>query len=312
MKVSIIIPCFNERSTILQVIDKVRGMRMPPGVEKEILIIDDGSADGCGALLRERTADMSDVRLHVSVINIGKGAALRIGLAMATGDIIAIQDADLELDPDEIPRLIEPILAGKTTVVFGSRFLGPRRYRLTPAYLANRLLSWLTSTLYRCPVSDMETCYKVFRRSVLDGVRLRAVGFEIEPELTAKFLRLGHRIIEQPISYVPRTNAEGKKIRAWDGLKAIYYLLKYRVISHQRLLMPRTHGAAPAAATAACGGAPVPVAGERNVVLPRGDVVPLPEHGTAEIASSAEPDPAAHPAHAADRTSGASAPAAIR
>ncbi|MCK6484429.1 MAG: glycosyltransferase family 2 protein [Phycisphaerae bacterium] len=299
MKVSIIIPCFNERSTILQVIDKVRSMRMPRGVDKEILIIDDGSADGCGALLRERTAGMSDVRLHVSVINIGKGAALRVGLAMATGEIVAIQDADLELDPDEIPRLLEPILAGKTDVVFGSRFLGPRRYGLTPAYMANRLLSWLTSALYRCPISDMETCYKVFRRSVLDGVRLRAVGFEIEPELTAKFLRLGHHIVEQPISYVPRTNAEGKKIRAWDGLKAIYYLIKYRVISHQRLLLPKPH--APASPTTATpDAAPMAATGDRRVVLPRGGVIPLPD-GAAASQAAGEVDSIQRPAHVSDR-----------
>ena len=235
MKVSFIIPCFNERRTILQLLARVRAVTMPPGVDREIIIVDDGSADGCAALLREHTRDMPDVRLHTSVINIGKGVAVRIGLAIATGDIIVIQDADLELCPEEVPQLLEPILTDASDVVFGSRFLGPRRYSCSLSYLANIILSRLTSLLYRHPITDMETCYKIFRHSALSGVRLRAVGFEIEPELTAKFLRFGHHVVERPITYTPRTNAEGKKIRAWDGLKAIYYLVKYRLISIERL-----------------------------------------------------------------------------
>jgi len=249
LKVSIIIPCFNERKTILEVISRVRAVRMPAGLEKEIVVVDDGSTDGCGALLKAHAKDFEDVRLHVSMINIGKGTALRFGFAIATGGIIAIQDADLELRPEEIPRLIEPILEGKTDVVFGSRFLGKRRYRITPSYLANLCLSKLTSMLFRCPITDMETCYKVFRRSAVDGLRLTSVGFEIEPELTAKFLRLGHRIIERPISYEPRTRTEGKKIRAWDGFKAVYYLFKYRLLPRHRLVAsghakPSVHAAA--------------------------------------------------------------------
>lgn len=236
VKVTFIIPCFNERRTILRLLDRVRAVVMPEDVETEIIIVDDGSADGCAALLREHTRDMPDVRLHASVINIGKGVALRIGLAMASGDIIVIQDADLELCPEEVPRLIGPILAGKTDVVFGSRFIGRRKYPKSLSYLANVFLSRLTSLLYRHPITDMETCYKIFRRSVLAGVRLRAVGFEIEPELTAKFLRMGHNIVELPITYTPRTNREGKKIRAWDGLKAVYYLIKYRFLSREKLL----------------------------------------------------------------------------
>lgn len=235
MKVSFIIPCFNERRTILQLLASVRAVVMPPGVDKEIVVVDDGSADGCAALLRERTRDMADVRLHTSVINIGKGVAVRTGLAIATGDIIVIQDADLELCPEEVPQLLAPILAEKTDVVFGSRFMGQRHYSLSLSYFANIFLSRLTSLLYHHPITDMETCYKIFKRSALAGVRLRAVGFEIEPELTAKFLRFGHDIVELPITYTPRTNAEGKKIRAWDGLKAIYYLFKYRLISIERL-----------------------------------------------------------------------------
>ncbi len=236
MKVTFIIPCFNERRTILQLLARVRAVVMPDGVDKEIIIVDDGSADGCASLLREHTRDMPDVRLHTSVINIGKGVALRIGLAMATGDIIVIQDADLELYPEEVPQLIGPILDGRTDVVFGSRFLGQRKYPKSLSYLANVFLSRLTSLLYRHPITDMETCYKIFRRSILAGVRLRAVGFEIEPELTAKFLRMGHDIIEMPITYTPRTNSEGKKIRAWDGLKAVYYLIKYRFLFREKLL----------------------------------------------------------------------------
>ena len=228
MKVTIIIPCFNEYSTITKVLDRVRRLDLPDGLTKEIIVVDDGSSDGSGDLLRRYVDQNADVRLHISTVNFGKGTAVRIGLALTTGDIIVIQDADLELRPEEIPNLVAPILAGRSDVVFGSRFLGNHKFRWTPSYLANRFLIFLTRMLYMTRITDMETCYKVFRRTALANVRLCSVGFEIEPELTAKFLRQGHTIHEVPITYIPRTNAEGKKIRAWDGVKAIYYLIKYR------------------------------------------------------------------------------------
>ena len=242
MKVTIIIPCFNEYRTITAVLDRVRGVRMPGGLDREIIVVDDGSSDGSGDLLQRYVDDHSDVRLHVSTVNFGKGTAVRIGLALATGDIIVIQDADLELRPEEIPDLLAPILDGTTDVVFGSRFLGERKYGLSMSFCANRFLTWLTRMLFLARVTDMETCYKVFRRSTLDNVRLCSVGFEIEPELTAKFLRLGHTIHEIPITYSPRSNAEGKKIRSWDGIKAVYYLFKYRQQPRDRFVLPAGSG----------------------------------------------------------------------
>jgi glycosyltransferase involved in cell wall biosynthesis len=236
-KLSILVPCFNENKTITQLLDRVRAVPMPEGVTREIIVVDDGSSDGSGEALKTYAARHDDIQLHISVINLGKGTALRIGIHLATGDIIAIQDADLELCPEEIPMLIEPILAGQTNVVFGSRFLGQRKYPFTLSLLANKILSWLTRLLYNATITDMETCYKIFRRDVLAGVRLRSAGFEIEPELTGKFLRLGNKVVERPITYHPRTNAEGKKIRAWDGFKAVYYLIKYRVIAREKLLV---------------------------------------------------------------------------
>jgi len=238
VQVSIIIPCFNESSTILEVLRRVQMVAIPGGGSKEIIVVDDGSTDGAGELLASRVQEFSDVRLHRAVTNFGKGAAVRAGMALARGDVMLIQDADLELRPEEIPELVAPILRGETEVVFGSRFLGGRGFRWSRSYFANRVLVWLTRILFMTRLSDMETCYKVMRRSVLDGVRLRAMGFEIEPELTAKILRLGHRIHEVPISYEPRSEAAGKKIRAWDGLKAIYYLFKYRFQSRDKFCRP--------------------------------------------------------------------------
>lgn len=239
MKVSVIIPCFNEGETVLTVVERVRRVTMPGGLISEVIVVDDGSTAGPPDSLRAYADRHPDVILHASPVNFGKGAAVRIGLALASGDIVVIQDADLELSPEEIPTLIAPIAGGACDVVYGSRFLEGRRHALSAAYLANRFLTWLTRLLYWTRLSDMETCYKTFRRSVLAGVRLRAVGFEIEPELTAKFLRLGHRIHEVPVSYTPRTHAEGKKIRAWDGVKAIYYLFKYRLQPRKRFTQPR-------------------------------------------------------------------------
>ena len=168
------------------------------------------------------------VRVYHSPINLGKGAAVRLGLAFATGDILLVQDADLELDPAEYVQLLEPIRAGRADVVYGSRFLAPTAKVPMKARAANRLLTLLTNVLFAGRLTDMETAYKVMRRDALDGIRLRCVGFDIEPELTARLLRAGRRIVEVPISYNPRRIEEGKKMRWIDGVDAIYTLFKCR------------------------------------------------------------------------------------
>ena len=228
MKLSIIIPVYNEEQTISEIVERVRSVDLP-GVEKEIIIANDGSSDGT----REAMAGSAwngdpRISIHELQINVGKGAAVRLGLRYVTGDIILIQDADLELDPQEYGTLIAPILAGQTDVVYGSRFLKPASRVSLRTRLGNRLLTWITNVLFGSRLTDMETAYKVFRRHVLDGIRLRCVGFDFEPELTARLLRAGRRIVEVPISYHPRRADEGKKIRWTDGFDAMYVLFKVR------------------------------------------------------------------------------------
>jgi glycosyltransferase involved in cell wall biosynthesis len=171
-----------------------------------------------------------DLPVHVyhSPINLGKGAAVRLGLAFSTGDVLLIQDADLELDPNEYTSLLQPLLDGRADVVYGSRFLRPTSRVPVRARAANRFLTILTNLLFGGRLTDMETAYKVIRRSALEGIRLRCVGFDIEPELTARMLRAGRRIVEVPISYNPRTENEGKKMRWVDGVDAVYALFKCR------------------------------------------------------------------------------------
>jgi dolichol-phosphate mannosyltransferase len=231
VKLSIIIPVYNEEQTISEVVERVRAVDLGD-IEKEIIIANDGSSDGTRAAI-ERSRWMSDPRISVydSHINVGKGAAVRLGLKFATGNIILIQDADLELDPAEYGGLIAPILAGHTDVVYGSRFLKPAVPISLRTRLANRLLTWLTNILFHARLTDMETAYKVFRCEVLEGVRLRCVGFDFEPELTAKLLLAGRRIVEVPIGYHPRRADEGKKIRWVDGVDAVYALVKCRLSS---------------------------------------------------------------------------------
>jgi glycosyltransferase involved in cell wall biosynthesis len=228
VKLSIIIPVYNEEQTIGEIVERVRAVELP-GVEKEIIIANDGSSDGTReAMARSGWSGDPRIAIHELQINVGKGAAVRLGLRYASGDIILIQDADLELDPQEYGALIAPILAGHTDVVYGSRFLRPTARLSLRTRFGNRLLTWMTNVLFGARLTDMETAYKVFRRHVLDGIRLRCVGFDFEPELTAKLLRAGRRIIEVPISYHPRRVDEGKKIRWTDGFDAMYVLFKVR------------------------------------------------------------------------------------
>jgi dolichol-phosphate mannosyltransferase len=229
MALSIIIPVYNEESTIELVLRKLLSMSFPFGVE--IIVVDDGSTDRTKELIAAVNRD-NVLKVHSSLINLGKGAAVRFGLEYVSGDYVIIQDADLELDPGDIIKLLEPIIAGRVDVVYGSRFKsrGPRAVSV-PWYtiLANRILATYTNILYGSDLTDMATSYKLVRTDVVRKLNLRCVGFEFDPEITAKLLRLGHRIIEVPISYEPRTTEQGKKITWWDGFRFMYYLTKYRV-----------------------------------------------------------------------------------
>jgi glycosyltransferase involved in cell wall biosynthesis len=229
MRLSVIIPVYNEEQTIDEVIARVAAVELP-GIEKEFVIANDGSTDRTRAIVDGRPWP-SGVPVHVyhSPINLGKGAAVRIGLAFATGDVLLVQDADLELDPSEYGYLLEPLIANRADVVYGSRFLTANRQIPRRTRAANRLLTILTNVLFSAQLTDMETAYKVMKREALEGIRLRCVGFDIEPELTARLLRAGRRIVEVPISYNPRTVNEGKKMKWIDGVDAVYTLLKCRL-----------------------------------------------------------------------------------
>jgi glycosyltransferase involved in cell wall biosynthesis len=228
VKLSIIIPVYNEEQTISELVERVRAVDIGD-IEKEIIIANDGSSDGTRRSI-DTSAWASDPRIKIydNPINVGKGGAVRIGLKYATGDVMLIQDADLELNPQEYGGLLAPILAGHTDVVYGSRFLRPTGRIPLKTRIANKGLTWFANILFGARLSDMETAYKVFRREALNGIRLRCVGFDFEPELTAKLLRAGRRIVEVPVRYNPRRVDEGKKIRWTDGIDAVYALLKCR------------------------------------------------------------------------------------
>jgi len=226
LKLSIIMPVFDEVNTVRAILEQVRAVP----IEKEIIIVDDGSTDGtCDILRQEMEHDDTCVFFHAE--NLGKGAAVRTGIAAATGNIILIQDADLEYDPRDYPALLAPIEEGRAKVVYGSRFLGgPRKTMLFWHAVGNKLLTLVTNVLYDTILSDMETGYKVFTADVIKDIPLRAKRFELEPEVTAKVLKRGHRIYEVPISYTGREFDEGKKITWRDGFIALWTLFKYRFV----------------------------------------------------------------------------------
>ncbi len=229
MKLSVVIPVHNEASTIEEVLDKVVAVELE-NIEKEIIVSDDGSTDGSLDLVqRSHLAQADLVKVYASPVNFGKGAAVRHGFNFATGDIILIQDADLELNPQEYDRLLAPILAGECQVVYGSRFKGNGNPVPLKSRLANKFLTILTNILFNGRLTDMETAYKVFKAEILQNIKLKRVGFDFEPEITAKLLKAGYHIREVSISYNPRTSYEGKKIGWRDGVEAIWTLITCRL-----------------------------------------------------------------------------------
>ena len=222
MKLSVLIPCYNERQTILEVVRRVKAI----GLDVEIIIVDDGSTDGTREILQSLNGDRFKVVLHDR--NRGKGAAIRTALPLVTGDVVVVQDADLEYDPQDLGSLVEPIRSGRTSVAYGSRNLRPNVRSYSTFYWGGRVVSWVTTLLYGSRITDEPTGYKMFRTDVLRGLDLKSERFEFCSEVTAKLLRDGHTIVEVPISYAPRSFAEGKKIRWTDGLVAIWALIRYR------------------------------------------------------------------------------------
>jgi glycosyltransferase involved in cell wall biosynthesis len=245
MKLSIIMPVYNERTTLQEIVQRVREVDLtihraganhllggPVTLSREIVIVDDGSTDGTRSILdRWREEKPADMRILYHQQNGGKGAALRTGFQNATGDVLVIQDADLEYDPRDYVKLLEPLLEGRSPVVYGSRFMGGPRSAMSLSHtMGNKLLTIFTNLLFGTSLSDMETCYKCFRRDVIQNMPLRSRRFEIEPELTAKILKRGYPIFEVPISYNGRAFHEGKKISWQDGFSAVWTLTKYRFI----------------------------------------------------------------------------------
>ena len=231
MKLSIIIPVFNEKDTILKLLKKVGSVIL----QKEIIIVDDGSFDGTKEILKTeavyRMLDTSQnqIKIVCHEKNMGKGMAIRTGLKHVTGDIVIIQDADLEYDPEDYVKLIDPILQKKADIVYGSRILGKNKKSYWSFYLGGRVLSFFTNLLYGSHITDEPTCYKVFRSDVINSTRLVCKRFEFCPEITAKLLKKGHKIYEVPIHYYPRSISNGKKIRFRDAIEAFWVLIKYRI-----------------------------------------------------------------------------------
>jgi glycosyltransferase involved in cell wall biosynthesis len=245
MKLSIVIPCYNERHTIQ---DIVTAVKRSPIANKEIVIVDDCSTDGTRDVLREQIASQVD-KIVYHEVNQGKGAALRTGFKHVTGDVVVVQDADLEYDPQEYGRLLEPIELGKADVVFGSRFISDRPHRVVYFWhrVGNYILTLASNMFSNLNLTDMETCYKMFRREIIQSIEIEESRFGFEPEITAKVAALGCRIYEVGISYYGRTYEEGKKIGWRDGVRAMYAIVKYNVIRRPK---HRTSNSASRAAVA--------------------------------------------------------------
>jgi len=231
LKLSILIPAYNEQATIHQVLARVRAAALEGFDEREIIVVDDCSTDRTPELLAEAQAACGDLQIFRHAQNKGKGAAVRTALEHATGDVILIQDADLEYDPRDYPALLQPILEGQAQAVYGSRFLGgPRRTMFFWHMLGNKLLTLVANILYDTILSDIETCYKVFTREVADQIQIKSPRWGFDPEITAKILKRGYRIYEVPISYAGREYYEGKKITWRDAFVVLWTLLKYRFV----------------------------------------------------------------------------------
>ena len=227
MKLSIIIPVYNEEKSLEKVVDQVFAVDLGP-IDKEIIISDDGSQDRTYEIIQKLHTKYPELISYHSPTNLGKGAAVRLGIALSSGEIITIQDADLELDPNEYPTLLTHLLNQETKIVYGSRFLNAKIKLKWTSRLANRFLTLLTNLLFGSKLTDMETAYKMFLRESLNAIRLRCVRFDFEPEITANFLNKGYHIMEVPITYTPRTIQAGKKISWIDGYEAMYTLIRCR------------------------------------------------------------------------------------